>query len=332
MTFIRTASGDPDPEDPAPKSFIRETHGMKTYADFLHFVENEMRLNANYQLVMLKLLVSRRMATKYEISEELAYYNNRNFNNSDVVKEFFSVPVYDVLEKRGFVKKAVQGKETEYMLNVHLNEHESNNVLEILENLLLDYNQKHGIPENEFDNILGGSKKSQSQGMKIPQIVVPHPRKIPDGPDRTSTVTERSPRVGAGEFYRTESYEIRMGQVLSNDDMASKLGVGDTGRARYSEKANILVLCNPPECHDLGDPEAGLHIHPGEDQEGDHALCDEHQEISESECKILLFKTHRGHGADNTDVHEFIGPVRCVGRLRTGKEGRATGFVLEVER
>jgi hypothetical protein len=73
----------------------------KTYGQVREFIEEGMVLQANYQLVMMKYLVAHKIAHKGQIAEELAFYNNQDNSDIEVVKKFFKVPVYEVLEKRG---------------------------------------------------------------------------------------------------------------------------------------------------------------------------------------------------------------------------------------
>ena len=159
LVYIRTTSDDA--ELPKKKtishSFTRETYGMKTFSQFSDFIENEIRLQANYQLVVLKFMVGHKISAKFEIAEELAYWNNKNFNDVQVVKEFYHVPVFDVLEKKEFIKKINHDGENQYMLNIQLNNLEADSAIEILEKKLNEYNLEHDIPENQYDNITNPS-------------------------------------------------------------------------------------------------------------------------------------------------------------------------------
>ncbi|MBT5842729.1 MAG: EVE domain-containing protein [Thaumarchaeota archaeon] len=156
LIYIRTISDDSElPEKKTiSHSFTRETYGMKTFSQFSDFLENEIHLQANYQLVVLKFMAGHKMSTKYEIAEELAYCNNKNFNDVQVVKDFCRVPVFDVLENRGFIKKINHDGDDQYVLNIQLNNLESDRVIEILEKKLNEYNLEHDIPENQYDDVL----------------------------------------------------------------------------------------------------------------------------------------------------------------------------------
>ena len=126
---------------------------VKTFYEFKDFLDS-IKLQANYQLVMLKELIEYGENHKGEIAESLAYFNNKDTTNLNVVKFYFDVPVYDVLLNHGFV--ITTGYKYRrfpiYKLNVHLNESQKIGVLEIIENKLNEYNQLNEIPENEFPN------------------------------------------------------------------------------------------------------------------------------------------------------------------------------------
>jgi len=133
---------------PTPTLSQKDTT-TKTYNELVDFIEG-IQLKANYQLVMLKFLVNHKIANKGQISEDLAFYNNKDIKNIDEIKKFFNVPVYQVLENKGFVKKIDNYGFSEYMLNVNLNDYESMNINDSLETKIKEYNLQHNIPYNEF--------------------------------------------------------------------------------------------------------------------------------------------------------------------------------------
>lgn len=128
---------------------------IKTYYEFKEFLDSTMKLQSNYQLVMLKELLEYGPLHKGEISESLAYFNNKNSSDINVVKSFFVVPVYKVLLKH----KIVTMKNTKtyphiplFSLNVKFTDNEKLSMLEDLIERLVKYNQEHDIPDNEFPN------------------------------------------------------------------------------------------------------------------------------------------------------------------------------------
>lgn len=179
VVYIKSIKDDPDFEDPDQKivshSFTKQTNGMKIFSEFLEFIEDRMQLQTNYQLVTLKFLIGKKMATKMEIAEELAYQNNKNFNDYEEVKKFLSVPVFEVLENKGFIKKIHHNRKDQYLLNVLLSNFESDRSFEVLEKKLEEYNLEHSISENQFDHIqndVKNIKKNFSSNMYSEKIIL----------------------------------------------------------------------------------------------------------------------------------------------------------------
>jgi len=159
VKYIYSFDDDPDPVDQELEETKKSSpiisekkSNRKTYGELLEFIDNGMHLQANYQLVMLKYLVNHKIADKAEISEDLAYHNNKNVNDIDQVKNFLDVPVYGVLENKGFVTKTDHFGKYDYYINVDLNEFQTISVNELLERKIKEYNLEHYIPENEFDS------------------------------------------------------------------------------------------------------------------------------------------------------------------------------------
>ncbi len=105
-----------------------ELDNAKTFLELLDFVTNEMRMQANYQPIMLTHLIKNGPSTKVEIAESLA-----NANNSDSIEYYLSVPVYDVLENHGFV---IKNDQNQYLINVDLSEDGKKRILHELEKKL----------------------------------------------------------------------------------------------------------------------------------------------------------------------------------------------------
>ena len=126
---------------------------VKTYYEFKEFLKSKIKPQANYQVVMLKELLEYGKLHKGEISESLAYFNNKNTLDIDAVKYYFDVPVYDVLLNHGFVIE-VEGfyDLPNYSLNVKLEDFQKIELIDYLTNAIAQYNKEHNIPENEFPN------------------------------------------------------------------------------------------------------------------------------------------------------------------------------------
>ncbi len=123
---------------------------IKTYYEFKEFLKT-IKLQVNYQLVMLKELLEYGELHKGEIAESLAYFNNKDTTDLDTVKYYFNVSVYDVLLHHEFVIKD-EGviNLPYYSLNVQLEEFQKIELIDYLSNEIVKYNQEHDIPENVY--------------------------------------------------------------------------------------------------------------------------------------------------------------------------------------
>ena len=130
-------------------------NSSKTYFELKEFIKNEIKPQANYQFVMLKHLLSR-VSHKGKIAEDLALYNNKDPSNIEEVKKLMRGPVYDVLEKSGYVKKYLDSPIDEiplsnsrniikYELDVDLDEFQLMQLDEMLQQKINEYNQEHYI-------------------------------------------------------------------------------------------------------------------------------------------------------------------------------------------
>lgn len=133
--------------------YLEESTDKKSYSELGEFIEEGIRLQANYQLVMLKYLISHKIAHKGEIAESLAYFNNKDISSVHEITKFFNVPVYDVLVKRGFVNEFRRPNSMkEYTLNVELSEYQQYEINDLLEKRIEEWNREHGIAENQFES------------------------------------------------------------------------------------------------------------------------------------------------------------------------------------
>jgi hypothetical protein len=352
VVHIEFIKDDPDLKEikkSIPNSFTKETFGKKTFEQFLEFIEDKIQLQANYQLVVLKFLIGSKMSEKMEIAEELAYQNNKNFNDQNEIKKFLLVPVFDVLENRGFIKKIIHDDEEQYALNIEMTEFEAVRSLELLEKKLNDYNFEHDIPENEFDSISNNkSDKIISTNIEDNAISENSSKIETDAKKSTSEKTiflEHSLNgIILKEYVETKSEEIHKGQVLSNDDLTEKFGVGNMGGIRYSKKNNLLVLCSSlsHDYDDSFDSHSGLIVYSGEGRIGDQEISKGNAKILDSKNNMLFFKEKyqesgaRKRGAlDN--LYEFVGKVNCVKHYWKEEQDveknqrKVVKFVLEVE-
>ena len=102
---------------------------------------------------MLKELIEYGILNKGEIAESLAYFNNKDTTDINVVKSYFKVPVYDVLLQHGFVIKIDKNSTLQhYSLNVDLDQMQAIDLINYLSDEIMKYNKKNNIPENEYLN------------------------------------------------------------------------------------------------------------------------------------------------------------------------------------
>lgn len=124
---------------------------VKTYYEFKEFLKSTPRPQVNYQFVMLKELLEYGELHKGEIAESLAYFNNKNTIDEDVVKSYFTVPVFGVLLNHEFVIESDGPLRLPYYsLNVKLEYFERIELIDYLSNAIIQYNEEHNIPENEY--------------------------------------------------------------------------------------------------------------------------------------------------------------------------------------
>ncbi len=360
VVYVRSIADDLDVEETkksTPNSFTKRTFGRKSFEEFLEFIEDEIQLQTNYQLVVLKFIIGSKMSEKIKIAEELTYQNNKNFNDRNEVKKFLSVLVYDVLEDRGFIKKIIHHDKEQYILNVEMNEFDSIRSIELLDKKLKEYNLEHNIPENQYDDLFNEEKIVKDNSSYTNQVIIesknnPEPpviddtyQKVVKSENETITIIENFPSgIRLKEFTEIKSEDIHKGQILSNDDLINKFGVGNMGGIRHSKKNNLLVLCSTlsKDYTDSLDAKSGLYVYSGEGQTDDQELTKGNKKILDSEYQMFFLQEKyqepgaRKRGAlDN--LYEFVGSVNYVKHFwvdETDKEGnlrKVVKFVLEVE-
>tara|TARA_B100000686_G_scaffold40259_1_gene41628 strand:- start:591 stop:2753 length:2163 start_codon:yes stop_codon:yes gene_type:complete len=158
----------------------------KTYSELKEFIEEGMKLQANYQLVMLDELVSNDTRHKGQIAEAIAFWNNKDPSDLEVLKYYMDViPVYDVLIKRGFVRYASDYNSPispVFTLNVDLEEFQQARIQELITERLEQWNKEHGIPDNEFPN--ADTKNNviwTAKWRKVPEVTQPSTLERPEG-------------------------------------------------------------------------------------------------------------------------------------------------------
>lgn len=125
---------------------------VKTYYEFKEFLDSEIKLQANYQLVMLKELLEYGRLHKGEIADSLAYFNNIDSSDINSVTYYLDVPVYDVLVDHGFVIVDYHNQIPHYTLNVKLTDMQKIELSNYLISNIEKYNREHNIPDNVYPN------------------------------------------------------------------------------------------------------------------------------------------------------------------------------------
>lgn len=89
---------------------ISQTKNPLSFFGLQRFLLKEMEMQTNYQPIMIKtLLLSGGKLTLDRIAEKI-----KEFNSEKADQDFKNIPVYDVLEKRGIVRKY----DNEFVLNI----------------------------------------------------------------------------------------------------------------------------------------------------------------------------------------------------------------------
>jgi hypothetical protein len=83
---------------------------LLSFVDLQKFLLSDIRMQANYQPIMIRtLLVSGGKTTKDDIAAKI-----KELNSDDQERDFKNIPVYEVLEKHGIVKR----EKNEFILNI----------------------------------------------------------------------------------------------------------------------------------------------------------------------------------------------------------------------
>jgi len=112
------------------KSILSISH--KSIDELMTFVNSEMRMQSNYQPIMMIALLHHGPMKKYDIARILAK-GNYSSNYSD----FMNVPVYDVLSSKGIVK--FEKQQQIYKINAELKTKEKFDLIKSLENKLQSF-------------------------------------------------------------------------------------------------------------------------------------------------------------------------------------------------
>lgn len=99
---------------------------QKTNKEMQKFIDTVSLLQSNYQLIIVKSLLERTESSRNELITFLKTYNPKN--------EFKEIGVFDVLLRKGFIKKNSDGKK--YQINSDLSEQNRERLAKLAESRL----------------------------------------------------------------------------------------------------------------------------------------------------------------------------------------------------
>jgi len=302
---------------------------VKTYYEFKEFLDSTMRLEANYQLVMLKELLEYGRLHIGEIADSLAYFNNKDSSDITSVKYYLHVPVYDVLAKHGFVTIDYDNQIPYYTLNVKLTEMQKTELSNYLINNIEKYNRDHNIPDNEYPNannvgsidwddhielMINQKTENLSTGSILLPVQIDDDHLTKDQSDKNiQQIGEKEsidikPDIESQDFKSVKIFEshndsvnikhckvvsteiIQKEQHLTNDEIVRIFGVGNMGGIRYSSKNNVIILCDTQSTYDdKFNKDFQIIQYAGEGRKGDQTLTGGNQRIVNSETTPIFY-------------------------------------------
>jgi len=114
----------------------------------LGYIESEVDLGTNHELVILRHLLRHVSAHHGELAEELARHNGLNDSDIGDVQKFIGVPQLQRLERLGFIASRMINGQPASEWALDLGTHDAAAAMEALISKLGDYQQKHGLPED----------------------------------------------------------------------------------------------------------------------------------------------------------------------------------------
>lgn len=146
-------------------------NNKKSASELMNFIKSDMKMESNYQPIMLIQLIKNGPSDKKQIAEVLA-----QTNNSNDIQYFMKVPVYDVLERRGFVTFDEESKT--YEIDVNISEIERPEILLELEQKIasapqVKFESKHKVVlehYNKLKNELGFAPTSRMYSQSNPLL------------------------------------------------------------------------------------------------------------------------------------------------------------------
>lgn len=147
----------------------------------LAYLESDIDLHTNYELVILGHLLKYRSAHHGKLAEELARYNGLDDSNLKDVQKLIGVSQLQKLERLNFILNRKTSEKLESEWSCDLDIHDAARVMEVLIHKLDDYQQKHNLPTSpkhgrgidwrlHADKLLSPTAMSQPPDLDNPQI------------------------------------------------------------------------------------------------------------------------------------------------------------------
>ena len=112
----------------------------------LAYLESDIDLHTNYELVILGHLLKHRSAHYGRLAEELARHNGLDDSNMEDVQKLIGVTQLQKLEQLHFILNRKTGVRPESEWSCDLSIHDAARVMEVIIHKLEDYQKKHNLP------------------------------------------------------------------------------------------------------------------------------------------------------------------------------------------
>ena len=123
----------------------------KTYVEAKEIIASGIDKRSNHQIVILKELLEYEELHKGEIAESLAYFNNKDPSNVNVIKYYIKSKAYDNLLKHKLIRQTSKDdKFPVFSSNISLEPFQKMELISYLTDAITRYNTERNIPENEI--------------------------------------------------------------------------------------------------------------------------------------------------------------------------------------
>lgn len=122
----------------------------KTYFEFLDYIKQNKISDNNHEIIILKELLEYGKQHKGELAESIAYFNNYDSSNLENIKPFFKIVEFDILVENEIILFNHERGFDYYIANIDVDKEKKLHLLDMLQKLILEFNESHDIPENDF--------------------------------------------------------------------------------------------------------------------------------------------------------------------------------------